>query len=304
MLILSDFHVYALVLISVVTLISILLSLKRKANFPHMTGMIMSMFLGMNVGLTAGVLFGAVYQGDLFFSTIVGMAIGILAGALCGICFGLLSLLEGVMAGLMGGMMGAMLGEMIAVEQAIVFIKIFLVLSVCTIFLLIILSTPNLALIHNKSWFLKPILTFLLVGGVIVLGNSLNKEIEPSIPHNHKEDTHATSEKQIEIQTIVIETAGMKYSPQDIIVEKNSTFTLQLKNSDQIDHDIEIKTSAFTMMRESNHHKIDHNVIHLHAQPETTSELTLSMNEVGTYTFYCTLPGHRENGMVGQLVVK
>ena len=272
-----------------------------------MTGMIISMFLGMNVGLTAGVTFGIVYQGDLFLSTILGMAFGTIAGSICGICFGLLSFLEGLMSGLMGGMMGAMLGEMIAVEQANVFVKIFLLLSICTIFLLIILSTSKKDTINNIDWLLKPILTSLLIGCVLFLGNSLNMEKvdSKSIPHNHEQDVHNASETQTEIKKIVIETSDLSYSPQEVVVEKNTPIIFELKNSDQIEHDIEIKDVSFNMVSESKHqHGVEENVLHLHAEPQTSSEITFSMNEVGTYEFYCTIPGHKEGGMIGQLIIK
>lgn len=272
-----------------------------------MTGMIISMFLGMNVGLTAGVTFGTVFQGDLFLSTLLGMAFGTIAGSLCGICFGLLSFLEGLMSGLMGGMMGAMLGEMIAVEQAHVFIKVFLLLSISTIFLLIILSTSKKDTINNSDWLLKPILTSLLIGCVLFLGNSLNMEkvVSKTIPHNHQEDIHNATETPTEIKKIVIETSGMSYSPEEVIVEKNMPIVLALKNSDQIEHDIEIKDASFNMVSESTHqHEVKENVIHLHAKPQSTSEITFSINEVGTYEFFCTIPGHKEKGMVGQFVVK
>jgi len=260
------------------------------------------MFLGMNVGLTAGVTFGIVYQGDLFISTILGMIFGTLAGSLCGICFGLLSSLEGLMSGLMGGMMGAMLGEMIAVEQANVFIKIFLLLSICTIFLLIILTTSKESMVKSRGWFLKPVLTALLIGSVLLIGNSLNLEKPESISitHDHEQDADNTPDKKI-----VIETSGLSYSPEEVVVKKNMPVTLVLKNSDRVEHDIEIKGLPFKMVSESTHqHDVEEDVMHLHAEPQTTSEITFSVSEVGKYEFYCTIPGHKEKGMVGQFVVK
>ncbi|MFC6038735.1 multicopper oxidase domain-containing protein [Paenisporosarcina macmurdoensis] len=300
----SDFHLYVLCLISGITIISIILALKRKSHFTYMSGMIVSMFLGMNVGLTAGVTFGVVYQGDLFLSTILGMAFGILSGSFCGSCFGLLSSLEGLMSGLMGGMMGAMLGEMVAVEQANVFIKIFLLILMSTIFLLIILTTPNKATIKNRSWFLKPVSTLLLSGLVIFFGISLSMEKaeSKSLIHDHEQDRNNDFETQ---KDIVIETSGMNYSPEEVVVERNKSITLVLKNSDQIEHDIEIKGVSFNVMSTSTHqHDVKENVIHLHAEPQTTSNISFTINEVGVYEFYCTVPGHKENGMIGQFVVK
>jgi uncharacterized cupredoxin-like copper-binding protein len=97
----------------------------------------------------------------------------------------------------------------------------------------------------------------------------------------------------------------MSYSPNEVVVRKNMPITLVLKNSDQIEHDFEIKTSSFNMMGESTHqHKGEGDVLHLHAEPQTINEITFSMSEVGTYEFYCTIPGHKKNGMVGLFVVK
>lgn len=304
---LSDFHLYVLVVIGVVTIISLLLGLRWRARFLQMSGMIISMFLGMSVGLTAGVTFGAIYHGSLFPSTILGIVFGIIAGLLCGMSFGLLSAIEGLMSGLMGGMMGAMLGEMISIEQTIVFINIFLLLSLCTIFLLIILSTPTKDTIKNMGWLLKPILTSILIGCVLYLGNSLSMEkVESkSISHKHEQDTNTTPEIHTEVQDIIIETSGMSYSPNEIVVRKNMPVKLVLKNSDQIEHDFEMKTSSFNMIGGSTHqHKVEENVLHLHAEAQTINEITFSMSEVGTYEFYCTIPGHKENGMVGLFVVK
>ena len=301
------FIYYVLIVLSLTTLISMRLSIKWKANIQQMSGLIISMFLGMNVGLTAGVTFAIVYQENLFIATLLGMSVGILAGSLCGICFGLLSLLEGLMAGLMGGMMGAMLGEMILVEQAIFFIKIFLLLSVCTVLLLIILSTPSKNHVMNRRWLLKPFLTSMLIGSVLFFGNSLNVEEakSQSIPSNHEHDINTDSETDSENQNVVIEALGMRYNPKEVFVKKDLPITLRLKNSDQVEHDIAIKTSAFKLVSESSHqHEVESNMIHIHAEPQSTSEATFTISESGTYSFYCTVPGHRESGMTGILVVE
>ena len=49
---------------------------------------------------------------------------------------------------------------------------------------------------------------------------------------------------------------------------------------------------------------VEENVIHLHEEPQSTSNITFTKNEVGVYEFYCTIPGHIENGMIVQFVVK
>lgn len=298
----SNFHLYVLIVIVGITLITMFLALRRKKHFTLMSGMIVSMFLGMSVGLTAGIMFGTIYQGNLFISTILGMIFGILAGSMCGGIFNFISSIEGTLSGLMGGMMGAMLGEMITAEEANMFIKIFLLISCCTIYLMIILSTSPKVTINKISSFIKPISVSLIIGCVLFSGNFFDIEIEGSkfSPPNTEKDVHQVKETQ----KIVIETSEMNYSPNKIVVEKNNPMTLQLINSDQIEHDIEIINLSFsTITEDTHHHKRMENMFHLHVGPQKTSDTTFVINESGTYEFYCTIPGHKESGMIGQLVV-
>ncbi|WP_391201552.1 hypothetical protein [Psychrobacillus sp. L4] len=145
------YQLFILASITVLTLIIVILARKSKKIFNPMQGMITSMFFGMNIGLTAGVLLGVTFQGNLFLSTILSMSIGMLAGSLCGGYFGILAVLEGLMAGLMGGMMGAMLGEMINQEQSISLIRIFLIISITTIFLFFLLPHQKNQKSKNKK---------------------------------------------------------------------------------------------------------------------------------------------------------
>ena len=128
---------------------------------------------------------------------------------------------------------------------------------------------------------------------------------EPLYLVAHTAPTENASDTNTEIKKVVIETSDLSYSPKELVVEKNTPITVELKNSDQIEHDIEIKDLSFNMVSESKHHHgVKENVLHLHAEPLKTSEMTFSIKEVGTFEFYCTIPGHKENGMVGKLVVK
>lgn len=297
----SGFHFYILILIGFTTLLTIGISLRRYVHLTPMSGMIISMYLGMNVGLTAGVTFGAIYQGNLFLSTMLGIGFGILAGFLCGICFGFLASIEGLMSGLMGGMMGAMLGEMISLEQAHTFIKIFSLLMISTVFLLLILSTSSTATIKKKGWILKPVMTAGIIGSILVVGTSLNVEkADSKSPSPHHQ--HDSADEPKVSTRIVIESSGFVYSPNELMAKKNVPITLAFINSDDIEHDIEIKEVPFTLLNKPTHqHGANENVLHVHANPHTTSEVTFLINEIGTYEFYCTIPGHKEAGMVGKL---
>ena len=43
--------------------------------------------------------------------------------------------------------------------------------------------------------------------------------------------------------------------------------------------------------------------LHVHALSDKQVTVTFTPTDPGTYEFYCTIPGHREAGMVGSLVV-
>lgn len=305
----GDFQLFVLGSLGLLTFIVVIWAGRLKKVLGTMQGMIISMFYGMNVGLTAGILLGVTYQGDLFLSTIISIAIGVLAGSLCGLRFGILSVLEGFMAGVMGGMMGAMVGEMIHADQSISLVQIFLFLSVSTIYIIAIVKTPHNAKVHTKKWLLKPmvistfIAVYLIGGNTIAEKNRITGESSSSNSH-HSATSNSTEKLDREGQIIALDASDMKYSNTKIIVEKNREVILTLTNLDNIEHDIEIKVPSLQANNESHHnHNTGSNVIHLHASPKSSETLTFTPTESGVYEFYCTIPGHKEFGMIGQLIV-
>lgn len=306
----NEYQLFILVSLGLLTVIVITLGIIWRKRLGTMQGMITSMFFGMNVGLTAGVLLGVTYQGNMFLSTMLSMAIGILAGSLCGICFGILSTFEGLMAGLMGGMMGAMLGEMINLEQSLSFIRFFLFLSISTIFILNILINDKSKDVKNAKWLLKPLLlaTFIIAYfiGSDVFAESLGNKTNSMSFNNHHLNTDESSKNSNEKNRKVdIGAVGMQYTPAKIIVEKDEPVLLSLENLDRIEHDLEINMPFRNMSNKSKHeHSVKPDVIHIHASPNSTETVTFTPTASGLYEFVCTIPGHKESGMVGEFIVR
>jgi plastocyanin len=92
--------------------------------------------------------------------------------------------------------------------------------------------------------------------------------------------------------TLDIETAssGLAYSSNSATA-KAGKVTVDFTNPQAIPHDVAIESSGGEVI----------------GQTETTAEGSDSTEvelEPGTYTYFCTVPGHREAGMEGTLTVK
>ena len=77
------------------------------------------------------------------------------------------------------------------------------------------------------------------------------------------------------------------YEPAAITVKAGDTRTVVLKARD-LPHDITVK-------------ELD---IHIHANGGRTVKKAVTFDKPGTYTFYCSVAGHRQAGMEGTLVVQ
>lgn len=88
-------------------------------------------------------------------------------------------------------------------------------------------------------------------------------------------------------QTLHLTATEFRFDTKELHLASPGTVAVQLENRGLIDHDLTIEGVRFT----------------LPAAPGKTAEKTLKLEKPGTYTFYCSLPGHREAGMSGTLVV-
>lgn len=77
-----------------------------------------------------------------------------------------------------------------------------------------------------------------------------------------------------------------EFTPSDITVDAPS-FSLELRNEGAIEHDFSVEDTDVKIFAK--------------AAETATGEIEM---EPGTYTFFCSIPGHREGGMEGTLTVK
>ncbi|WP_157842761.1 MULTISPECIES: cupredoxin domain-containing protein [Bacillus] len=302
-------------ILSFLVLLTSYMTFLYRKQIQSMTGMMTAMGVGMTVSLTIGVLLGGYLQSELVTATILSMGIGILTGLLVGFPISLLAVLDGILAGVMGGMMGAMLGVMISLDETILLVKLLLCITVIVSFICIQLfpRVKKETEYASIKWFIKPLLVFIFFISLFIGIDQINVSSEnTSQEHaNHLNKNSSSSEAK----TIEIITSNNKYSPTKLVLTKAETIEIKLINSDDVEHDFEI--SNFPHKKEFENTELNHNhnshahhsqvnnneFFHLHVQPNSTSNVTLTPLEKGNYEFYCTIPGHKEAGMVGILVV-
>lgn len=127
---------------------------------------------------------------------------------------------------------------------------------------------------------------------------------------------------QSSLQTITVEAQGMHYQPASLEVTAGQPVEIIFTNHDSVDHDFSIL--EFPVVSGAGAPVVEaspvpgHDMsgmagmggtggvpaLHMAAAMGSTSTLKFIASRPGSYTFYCTVAGHKEAGMVGTLVVK
>ncbi len=89
-------------------------------------------------------------------------------------------------------------------------------------------------------------------------------------------------------RVIKIRAEDIKYATTIITAKVGETVTVTLENDGALEHSLIID---------------DLNVKIEHVQPGQNGSATYTLQQPGTYPFYCDVPGHREAKMVGVLTV-
>lgn len=135
-----------------------------------------------------------------------------------------------------------------------------------------------------------------VVGGVFLLGQSPKNNFASSPTADV--ETIATpgpvfeeveeDEVQNIWQGITVIASEFKYSPAGIEANVGDTITLTLTNKGKMRHDLVIDELGVKTKLLS---------------PGESQTIEFVVEEAGQYVFYCSIPGHRESGMEGKLVV-
>ncbi|WP_170006006.1 cupredoxin domain-containing protein [Bacillus fonticola] len=263
---------------------------RKRIQTKTMVTMMLAMAVTMGVSLFWGLYMGAMID---------NFAVVIVTALLFGFGFAiilfhdqsLLVVTEGVLAGVMGGTMGGMTGNMLdpTYEQAM--LKVYLVLLLAIILLVNRLMLDNHP--ETKSTLKRTLshpITLVLLFAVFFVTIEWTANAETA-----------------ESRTIRLHTSEYSFTPNEITVQKGEMFTLSLMNMGSEEHDLELAAGEWEQMNSStaqHQHDEMNDIPHVHAKPGETNEITLRAKESGTFSFRCTIPGHKERGMVGELTVK
>jgi uncharacterized cupredoxin-like copper-binding protein len=77
------------------------------------------------------------------------------------------------------------------------------------------------------------------------------------------------------------------YDPAKLTLKAGQGSTIVLKNTGSIEHDLTVDTAGFKLTVPGNN----------------TGEKVLKVDTPGTYEFYCSVEGHKDGGMKGELTV-
>lgn len=117
--------------------------------------------------------------------------------------------------------------------------------------------------------------------------------------------------------TVTVVAENTKFAPGEIAVNSGQEVTLDLENRDAFEHDLQVDGLGVEVIEggtdrpehggedpEGAQHGSDAGVLAVHTGGDETDSITFMASTPGTYEFYCTIPGHKESGMVGTLTVQ
>ncbi len=109
---------------------------------------------------------------------------------------------------------------------------------------------------------------------------------------------------------LTLEAADFKYGPDRIEVAVGQPVKITFINTGALEHDfsirqIDVADVAISQPGEQGHaHGAESLDLHVMAPVGDRSTLAFTVLQAGTYEYFCSVPGHREAGMVGRLIAR
>jgi uncharacterized cupredoxin-like copper-binding protein len=135
-----------------------------------------------------------------------------------------------------------------------------------------------------------------------------------ALAHSHEQHAHQSyaagepGDPKKPSRTIEVGMSEMAYAPARIEVKRGEQIRFVIRNTGEDDHEFLLATAAENLkhakaMMENPHMEHDEpNGVRL--APKKSAEIVWKFTKSGTFEYSCLIPGHREAGMVGQILVK
>lgn len=114
------------------------------------------------------------------------------------------------------------------------------------------------------------------------------REVTPT-PSTSSGQTQMEEPQMINGTKVEIVATEFRFSPVEIRGVKGGEIEIVFKNNGEMSHDLVFEEAGFKTKLLS---------------PGQTETIKVKFNEIGFYTFYCSVPGHKEAGMEGVLIVE
>ncbi len=111
------------------------------------------------------------------------------------------------------------------------------------------------------------------------------------------------------VQIVMRESDGkMIFIPDKLRIRKGEQIRFQLRNNGEIDHEFVLATVEENLKHMKEMEKnpdMEHDDPNARrVKPKKTAEIVWQFTKAGTFDFSCLIPGHRQAGMVGAIVVE
>jgi uncharacterized cupredoxin-like copper-binding protein len=112
-------------------------------------------------------------------------------------------------------------------------------------------------------------------------------------------------------RAVIVTTQSFRFQPAAFEWQSGQPLRLALRNPDAVEHDFVVdglRTSAAAGRSVHTHPTSgptpSPTSLHIHAGPYSETSITFTPLTTGSFTVYCSIPGHKELGMVATLVVR
>ncbi|MCX6021774.1 MAG: cupredoxin domain-containing protein [Chloroflexi bacterium] len=114
------------------------------------------------------------------------------------------------------------------------------------------------------------------------------------------------------VQEITVTAKDYRYTPDKITVNAGQKVRIKFVNADTVEHDVSAAAAVQLVQTQGSSAHAGHGdmamgaiaPLHLHTDANTTATIEFTPQNKGTYELFCSVTGHKEQGMVGTVIVQ